>query len=50
MNTSMTVVGTPNQLVQKGPKLREAIEESDTNGDRYTIDRLELIEADMLQD
>ena len=50
MNTKMTVIGAPSQIVEKGPKLRQALEEADTTGQHYNFDRLELHETDMLQD
>ena len=46
----MTVIGTSSQVEWKGRKLREAFENDEELDEKYSIDRLELIDCDMVQD
>ena len=46
----MSVIGTSSQVEWKGSRLREALENDEELDDHYSIDRLDLIDCDMLAD
>jgi len=46
----MTVIGTSSQVEWKGNKLRQALENDESLDDSYSIDRLDLLDCDMLND
>ena len=48
--TQATIIGTSTQVEWKGAKLRQTFEEDESMDGHYDIDRLDLVECDMLQD
>ena len=47
-STQMSVIGTSSQVEWKGEKLKKALSESSDVDEVSVIDRLELVECDML--